>query len=476
MALAATVQWDVRTTGNDANGGGFDPTSGTPGTDYSQQNSPQVVFTDLVIGGTTTQLTSAAFPFSAASVGNLINITGGTGFTVGRYQVISVSGVTATMDRAVGTGASTGGTGNLGGSMVTVGAAVTAIADGNTVHIKSGTYTVTTSITFVSINNAKLIGYNTTHNDGGTKPLITTATNSTTLINTGASNSGAMIFSNLSLSNTASTRFRGIWQLGGGGTAQTWVFVNCIFDGFTSAIDNSNGTPYYVNWIHIMNCEIKNCTTTALLVGNSNTQDIKVYGCYFHNNVQDMDSSASSPATLWLEYSIFANSSATFGLNLSITKVIIDHCTFANNINTSATVGLSSTTGFTSITNNIFYGNTSGVALSALTGLPATTAGIAASRSNAFGNNTTNYVGWAATPGDVTLTANPFTASGSGDYSLNSTAGGGTLCKGAGFPGAFPAGLSTGHADIGAVQSSGGGGGGGSTLIINLGMEGGIRG
>jgi hypothetical protein len=36
MALAAGVQWDVRTTGSDTNGGGFDHTVVSPGTDYSQ--------------------------------------------------------------------------------------------------------------------------------------------------------------------------------------------------------------------------------------------------------------------------------------------------------------------------------------------------------------------------------------------------------------------------------------------------------
>ena len=35
--------------------------------------------------------------------------------------------------------------------------------------------------------------------------------------------------------------------------------------------------------------------------------------------------------------------------------------------------------------------------------------------------------------GEVTLTADPFTNAVSGDYSLNGVAGGGALCRGAGF-------------------------------------------
>ena len=73
MALAATTQWDVRTTGDDTNGGAFNTASS--GTDYSQQDAAQITYTDLVIGGTNTQLTSAANPFTAAHVGNLVNVT-----------------------------------------------------------------------------------------------------------------------------------------------------------------------------------------------------------------------------------------------------------------------------------------------------------------------------------------------------------------------------------------------------------------
>jgi hypothetical protein len=56
---------------------------------------------------------------------------------------------------------------------------------------------------------------------------------------------------------------------------------------------------------------------------------------------------------------------------------------------------------------------------------------------------------------DVALTAKPFTNSAGGDFSLNSTAGGGAACKGVGWPGIFPGGTTTGNIDVGAVQSAG---------------------
>jgi hypothetical protein len=58
---------------------------------------------------------------------------------------------------------------------------------------------------------------------------------------------------------------------------------------------------------------------------------------------------------------------------------------------------------------------------------------------NAFGNNTSgarqNFIAGAH---DVTLTADPFTDAANGDFSLNSTSGGGAALKGMGFPATFP--------------------------------------
>src|SRR6185312_6209065 len=159
MSLAATVVWDVRTTGSDTNGGGFDPGVTSPGTDYSQQNAAQVAFTDLVIGATTTQLTSAANPFTAAHVGNTINIISGKGFTTGRYEVLAVSGGIATMDRSVGTASSSGGTGNLGGGLATIAAANGAAVASNTIYIKKGTYTLAAAVT-VTLATLSFKGYN----------------------------------------------------------------------------------------------------------------------------------------------------------------------------------------------------------------------------------------------------------------------------------------------------------------------------
>jgi len=79
-----------------------------------------IAYTDLVIGSgsNTNQLTSAGNAFSSGQLGSSLVISGGTGFTTGTYRIISVNGTTAIMDRAVGTAASTSGTGTLVGDNV----------------------------------------------------------------------------------------------------------------------------------------------------------------------------------------------------------------------------------------------------------------------------------------------------------------------------------------------------------------------
>jgi hypothetical protein len=87
----------------------------------------------------------------------------------------------------------------------------------------------------------------------------------------------------------------------------------------------------------------------------------------------------------------------------------------------------------------------------------------------AGGNNTSGNYSATNLPnveGFVALTADPFTNAAGGDFSLNSAAGGGAACRGAGFPGAFPAGTTTGYLDVGAVEHQDAGGGGTTTVVV----------
>lgn len=110
---------------------------------------------------------------------------------------------------------------------------------------------------------------------------------------------------------------------------------------------------------------------------------------------------------------------------------------------------------FVSAINNIIYGNTS-------FGITVTLSSSASSilLNNAFGANGTDTNNLPTAIGSVTLVGDPFTNSGTGDYSLNNTAGAGAACRQTGFPGVMLGGATTGYADIGAIQAQATAGGG----------------
>lgn len=97
------------------------PTSGTVGIDYSQQDAAELNETDLAsVDGTTNPctVTSAGLPFGRNHAGNGLRITAGTNWTQAFYEIVSVSAVTATLDKACGSAATlTSGTAYLGGAL-----------------------------------------------------------------------------------------------------------------------------------------------------------------------------------------------------------------------------------------------------------------------------------------------------------------------------------------------------------------------
>lgn len=416
MAFTATMQWDVRTGGSNSNGGGFD--SALSGTDRSVQDAAYITFTDLVIDGTTnTKCTSAAHPFDSTSPGNVINITSGSGFTVQRVLILSVAAGVATCDKSLGTLGSTGGNGKLGGGLLTIATAITLLISGNTIHVQSGTYTHTAA-TAIPVANLVIRGYATAHNDYGTKPLITTATNSVDLFTTSSGGPGTQTWDNLSLSNTASTSGNGIVQLTSHGSTQYWIVRRCLMDGFSNAINSDNvGAHFDVSNIWLEETEIKNSTTIGVV---ANTGIVAIDDCWIHNSGTQGVETAS---TIFIDRSIISANGGK-GVNGSGGSggIRVTNSSIANN--TGEGIFPASSAVYVSLRNSIFYGNLANKNIM-LTN-PSTAANYAMSRSNAYGAVTN----WTAAQGDVTLTADPFTSS--TDFTLNSTAGGGAACKGAG--------------------------------------------
>lgn len=445
MAFNASTAWEVRTTGSDSNGGGFNTSS--TGTDFSQQNSPQVSYTDLVIGATTTQLTSVTHPFVAADVGNIINITGGTGFTVQRVQINSVSGVTATCDKTVGTAASIGGTGNLGGGLATVPTAFTlAAVAGMVIWIKTGTYTLTASVS-PSVNMA-IIGYSITHGDNIQAATITTSTNGIVLISVPATQNFTL--ANLIFTNTASTKAIGI---NSNSNTASINMSNCSMDGFTTAVSFSVSAI-----VMLYGCSFTNNTAIGVFCGVTAGGIVIVDSCYFYANVTSGINVSYQTESVHITRSIFAGGGKGIDLsNATTTRLhgIITACTIADNSSDGITMpqtwGASSSPGsFLAIVSCILYGN-----LGFGVNCDATSPAQSLLRNNGVGSNTSGNYRAISSQNDATITATPF--NGMTDFSLNGVAGGGAVCRGVGYPGAFPGGTTIGILDIGAVQSMGSG-------------------
>jgi len=175
MALNPSTIFEVRTTGSQVNGGGF--YNRVPGTsvDYSQQDTAQLTLTDLATDVAGTGLSSATGGFTAAMVGNIIQISGGT-LTAGWYEITAYTDTNnVTIDRTAGA-SKTGGTGNVGGAFLLGGALddnmFSAVVAGNTVYIKAGTYTlseaVSGNISGSSTAMKHIIGYDSSRGDAPT--------------------------------------------------------------------------------------------------------------------------------------------------------------------------------------------------------------------------------------------------------------------------------------------------------------------
>ena len=181
MTISANTVWEVRSGGSDNNGGGF--VTGASGTDRSQQDAAHATLTALsLVHTTTTQINVSLVDYTvtAADIGNILQITGGTA-TAGLYQITASDTVNNrwTVDRSAGTAAQTV-VGAMGGAFASLGkAAPSATVDGNLIWQKAdGTYTMTTAtpgaggpIVTASTIRVKIEGYTTTRGDRAGRPV-----------------------------------------------------------------------------------------------------------------------------------------------------------------------------------------------------------------------------------------------------------------------------------------------------------------
>src|SRR5437868_3550853 len=430
MALSALVNWEIRTTGNDTNGGGFNASEAGAGTDYSQQSNAQVVYSDLVIpANNNLQLVSGASTFLPAYVGNLLHITSNAGgWITGWYEIVSVVGNTATLDRSPGAGGSLNGAGNLGGALATPGQCAGIMVAGNWAWIKRGTYTTATStrnvsggpaaIPFSSLSSdpTMLIGYDTS------RVLLNTDIGPT--IQPHAAFTGALHYCN------SLTRHYNILVENPNGAGNTYAFQadngsliieRCSADNVLYGIYNSFGT------CRVIDCCVSVCTSGYVLLG------ARVLNC--------------------LAISCGANTLATGGFNLG-GAALLRNC-IAFNSNGS---GFYINNAFCELENCLGYGshgaNGSGFYQTAVAqqmylnclAVNNTQYGYYGSGTNYytnrylgfyfFGNGTdydTGAIGGAnSRSGTTILLADPISDPTHGDFSLNNVPNGGAICRAAG--------------------------------------------
>jgi hypothetical protein len=458
MSISASTVWEVRNAGSDTNGGGF--VAGATGTDWSQQASPQYTPTGMTSSGAGSIVlyTSA----SADMVGNIINITGGTNFTTGWYQITAVSvGVSFTTDRASTTGVGAIGTGNIGGALATLNKLAAVMVGSNMAFIKAdGTYTTATSNNFsqqvapaYNVMPSRLRGYGTTRGDSGRCTVKLT-----------------------------SSSIQGILCTGNG-----WQIENIIVDCNSQLV--STGIYFNANNCNAYNCLVKNYKSggfavtgsgagffynevTGGLSGTGIGMSFEGSACnnYVHDNVGSSGISCSNTCNTITNNIISNTSGATAdGISQSGGSTIL-----SNIIYNSGRHGISSIVGNSEkqdIRNNILAKNGGfGIVLTTNPGFPASPfydgnafySNTSGNRSNMDDTGAVNAINAAAPYTniyDVTLTADPFVNAATGDFRLNNNAGGGAAARGAGLPKAWPGLSITGYADFGTVQHQDSGGG-----------------
>jgi hypothetical protein len=416
------------------------PTGATWGIDYSQSASSRVTFTDMIIGGTTTQFTSSLNPVGKNFVGNIISVTSGTGFTVQRVAVVSTSGTTATCDKSLGTGASSGGNGRLGGALASPGLAASLRVAGNTCWINSGTYSITSASTNISggcvsdaTGGAVLTweGYGSVRGDLGTAPILQASgaiSTFTLFAVTGASTAG-FLMRNITVDGASKTSSQG-FSFARRGVVYKCRAINCSNIGFSV----SAATHTFII-----------CTATNITGGagafNTASAGIQAFGCEaYSNTVPGFNSLICADC---LSYNNSGASSDGFIL-------------FSNNANVNCTAYGNGRDGFRS---GIDAGAFINCIAEANTGFGFGGAGSArasyslincAGYNNTGGNRDPNFTGPVIS--FVTGSGSFFTNAAGTDFSLNNNAGAGAAARAAGIPGPSPTGTSTGYLDLGPFQ------------------------
>ncbi len=299
---ATTTVLEIRAsaTAANVNGGGFNPSNASPGTDRSQSDTSFANGTDLASTSGTTNpcvVTSASHNFVAADNGNILHINSGTNWTSGNqsgfYEIVSTSGNAATLDRACGSSATlSAGTWHLGGALSmnhsTDGQVFIAFTGPYLWWLKAGNYTMGANWNIQGAGSAsqygRLYGYNATRGDnptGTNRPLV---------------NESASLFltpqywdiENISFYGAQTNDTYGAFGLVGGNSRA----VNVRIMNTTSVANHFGTAPGAFSTF--IGCEFISYAGFGLNIGS--TSGIQVINSYFHDSLNGINSTYTGSA------------------------------------------------------------------------------------------------------------------------------------------------------------------------------------
>lgn len=345
MALAQGINWEIRSTGTSLNAGaGFNPSNAAGNTvDYSQQDSPQYTFTDLATTTGTSanpSVTSASHSFVTADVGNIIRISAGAGWTPQWYEIQSVAAGAATLDRAcAATATATAGTYFVGGALPSLTGnwltSSNSFPGGAIIWIK-GNISQTSGFNPSGGGNNTIEGYLTTRGDmpqGNSRPLIDVGANS---------------FACTSSSNFRHLRFTGTGT-GTVTTPQTSVMWNCKATNSSTTAGRAAWQTTINQGCHVVSCEGISYRGNGVVAGNQ----VFIIGSYMHDCDVGILYSAGSGAIV----DNLVESCKTAAIQLSGPQVQIHSNTLVGGVTQKTGIGISITSTATlTMTSNIFYG------------------------------------------------------------------------------------------------------------------------
>jgi hypothetical protein len=376
------------------------PTGGVCALDASQRDAAKYTGTNLAVDATTaTDVTPDGVTPSKIHVGNLINITGGAGFTAGVYEITNIVSGKWRLDRAPAATSTSGGTWNYGGAVATPGFGGTIAQSSGFLWIRAGTYLVTSASVQVSggcvfLNGARYVeGYSTLRRDRAARPIVRASGISTfSLFDSGGSSYDATICY-LELDGASLTSSRGLYAQASGISARL-----CVFRNFTN-------TAQYSGWgdsnlyTGCNQATFNGAMIRCVATGNTNGYYVgygRLHECISYNN------------TGW-GFQLVTNSSCdhciaygngSYGFRLTSSPNLMTGCIAVNNTGQGFYMenGATGTYCYYCAT----YGNTAG---------------------SGQGNETDSV-------GDVILTGNPFVDPANGNFALNAVAGAGAELRG----------------------------------------------